>query len=182
MLNITTISDVIYRDCRYNLIRIAEGYRATPYIDSQGNVTIGIGFNLHAAVIRNRLLSELGIQNGTQAFNNITNILRNNYQYSTEQERLTLQNNINQMLRVNGLVSLTDPQIQNIFSDLIAGFETTVNSWMQKHAIPTIGNSRERAALVSLAYNSKVEENRQSPNYGYPTTLVRKGDVGSKTT
>lgn len=41
MLNITTISDVIYRDFRYNLIRIAEGCSATPYIDSKGNVAIG---------------------------------------------------------------------------------------------------------------------------------------------
>ncbi len=38
MLNITTISDVIYRDFRYNLIRIAEGSSATPYIKGKGDI------------------------------------------------------------------------------------------------------------------------------------------------
>ncbi len=164
MLNIISLASGTYNDYRYNLIKIAEGCRSTPYLDSKGYVTIGIGFNLNAAASRNCVFSELGIQSGMQSYNNLIDILGQRYPYTTIEQRNDLESQINPQLNANGLTSLTDPQINNIFNNLVGGFETTVNRWMQNYSIPTIGNSRERAVLVSLAYNSKMKN-------GFPKTL-----------
>jgi len=154
------------------LIRIAEGSKPTTYIDSKGYVTIGIGFNLNSAAIRNRVLAELGIS-GSQA-QVITDICIQEYDESQNDE-------VKNKLASNGLASLSDTQINNIFNDLVTRFDTTVTNWLRTYRIPTIGNSRERAVLVSLAYNSRVG------NDDFPTTLGPKlaqalgGTVNGKT-
>ena len=141
MLNITQISDTDYISRRYNFLSIAEANISTPYIDSRRNVSIGIGFNLHDAAIRDRVLTEIGIGSGTQTYANLSNILREQYDQ-------TEQDNVNRRLSANGLTALTPAQTQNIFNGLIPSFETDVNSWMQRYGIPTIGNSREPVSAV----------------------------------
>jgi GH24 family phage-related lysozyme (muramidase) len=45
--NLRVLNDAQYANLRYQVIKLLEGARSLPYFDSNGYVTIGIGFNIN---------------------------------------------------------------------------------------------------------------------------------------
>ena len=65
-MNDTTMTQEQYIQRRFALIVNVEEtgqIRLDPYIDSKGYVTIGVGFNLHTANVRDTVLTTFGVSN-----------------------------------------------------------------------------------------------------------------------
>jgi len=65
-MNYNTLTQTEYEQRRFDLIVNVEEtgqIRLDPYIDSKGYVTIGVGFNLYTASVRDRILTALGVSN-----------------------------------------------------------------------------------------------------------------------
>src|SRR3989442_14427878 len=65
-MNYNTLTQAEYEQRRFDLIVNVEEagqVKLDPYIDSKGNVTIGVGFNLHTASVRDTVLATLGVSN-----------------------------------------------------------------------------------------------------------------------
>src|SRR5689334_8776144 len=60
-MQISTLNDAEYRQLRYEILCMMEGYELKPYIDSAGLITIGVGFNLNDANVRRFVLDYFGI-------------------------------------------------------------------------------------------------------------------------
>ncbi len=159
-----------YRNERFNFIRNEEGLRRTAYLD-QGIPHIGIGFNLRAANVQNQVFVAFGI-NPTDA--NLSDAARaREQQYKDElisvingtySSNSALQSALNDVMnrRANDLLLSaisdrrstfefrTDNEAIGVFNTAILTYETKLDTWLS--GIP---ESKERIALVSLAYNTK---------------------------
>jgi len=84
-MNYNTLTQTQYGQRRFDLIVNVEEtgqVKLDPYIDSKGNVTIGVGFNLYDASVRDKVLTKLGITNtGTdkQYYDQLAEILSKKY-------------------------------------------------------------------------------------------------------
>ncbi|WP_018015925.1 hypothetical protein [Teredinibacter turnerae] len=58
-LELHELSEVDYNALRYEIIANIEGDKKYAYIDSEGYVTIGAGFNLHEDFVRDLVLDQL---------------------------------------------------------------------------------------------------------------------------
>src|SRR5882724_8957532 len=100
-MNHTTLTQAQYEQRRFDLIVNVEEtgqIKLDPYIDSKGYVTIGVGFNLHAASVRDRVLTTLGVSNtGTDRryYQQLVSILSKKYTPDGSQEELA---NVRQQL------------------------------------------------------------------------------------
>src|SRR5438445_13464524 len=92
-MNYNTLTQTQYEQRRFDLIVNVEEtgqVKLDPYIDSKGNVTIGVGFNLHDASVRDKVLAKLGISNtGTdkQYYDQLVGILSKKYKSKRSEER-----------------------------------------------------------------------------------------------
>ena len=141
-----------------------------------GNVTIGVGFNLNDANVRNSFFNALGLVENDPRLSPFLQTKENQYiqqlldainardanQFNTIMAQRAADTSLTSVLG-----ALTFPldhnEVQNIFNTIIPTYEAAVNTWLT--GIP---DSQERIALVSLAYNAKVGSN------GLPTTLGSK--------
>lgn len=151
-----TLSSANYRNLRFGLVRQAEGFRSLPYTDSaQGNnPTIGVGFNLDVSGVREEVLNALNITGGLR--DRIEGTIRNT-SATTDSE---LQSELDEVLQdwaanhsdYDGptTFALTEDQAWSVFDAIDDTYETKIDDWLS--GIPA---SRERAALYSLAYNTK---------------------------
>jgi len=65
-MNYNTLTLAAYEQRRFDLIVNVEEtgqVKLDPYIDSKGYVTIGVGFNLHSASVRDTVLTTFGVSN-----------------------------------------------------------------------------------------------------------------------
>jgi hypothetical protein len=146
-----------------------------------GNVTIGVGFNLNTPSVRAAAFNVLGlVQNDPRlASNPGLNAVENGYIQSLNnaiQNGNDAQfNSVMAQRAANTALTavlgplpypLNDTQVQAIFNAIIPIYENQVNTWL-----PNIPISQERIALVSLAYNSKV-----NPVTGIATTTTLRWD------
>ncbi len=134
-----------YNEVRYNFILLMEesgNASLAPYVDSQGWITIGAGFNLSVANVRNTVLTALGISNA-----NLSSYLSANYKLQPKDQVLNALSGYN-------LAFTNEDQVYTVFNTLAQTYESILNTWSNKWGIGIIPQSPERVALLSLAYNS----------------------------
>ena len=159
-MNYATLTQEQYEQRRFEIILNVEEtgqIRLDPYIDSRGYVTIGVGFNLHTATVRDTVLTTLGVSN--------TDTDRGYYQQIVDilsiQYRPGNQNDLNRVRqRLNVVMSQRTPgstfafantqQVQDVFNQLAPDYETEVSNRLP--GVPP--DTQERLALFSLAYNN----------------------------
>ncbi|WP_019602803.1 hypothetical protein [Teredinibacter turnerae] len=77
------LSDVDYNALRYEMIANIEGEKNHAYIDSEGYVTIGAGFNLHEPGVREDVLSaffEINEENNPETYQQLVDIFSQQYE------------------------------------------------------------------------------------------------------
>ena len=168
----------IYEQQRYNEIRLLEGTnQGRPYLDTTGNPTVGIGFNLRGNVdVRAEVFLRMeidpnasGLSAAQQAaelgYLNQLNAAAGGSYASTAAVQTAFDaimaaragNAIFQgITRITNLTTftMTDPQMQAVFPTAAQDAENKVNAWLAD-----IPQSNERIALVSLAYNNLIGVN-----------------------
>ncbi|MDI6728498.1 MAG: calcium-binding protein [Thermodesulfovibrionales bacterium] len=163
-----------YAQERYDFLKAVEGRELRVYRDSIGIPTIGVGINLNASPDNlNAVLQQLGFDlNGTQLSGNawtaeqyyiqqIRNAVATTYaEDSAVQTALdTIMRNRAADSRYSSSFSRRtifqfndETESKNAFDTIITGYEARVDS---KLGYP-MPESKERAVLVSLSYNSKT--------------------------
>jgi len=156
-LNYTT-EGINYNQLRYDLIRSVEGFYPEAYFDNADNPqpTIGVGFNLNEEPERFARYAELGIGGADFALRDELDAAILNTQATTNEE---LQADLDAVLddwanthpEYDGptTFTLTEAQSESVFGVLADAYETNIDNWLAD-----IPNSRERAVLFSLTYNS----------------------------
>src|SRR5262249_51650082 len=159
-MNYNTLTPAAYGQRRFDLIVNVEEtgqVKLDPYIDSKGNVTIGVGFNLYDASVRDKVLTKLGITNtGTdkQYYDQLAEILSKKYKSNDQSVLGRVRQDLNTVMsqRTAGatFAFVDTQQVCDVFNQLVSGYETEVSNRVP--GVPP--NTRERLALFSLAYNS----------------------------
>jgi len=159
-MNYNTLTQTQYEQRRFDLIVNVEEtgqVKLDPYIDSKGNVTIGVGFNLHAASVRDKVLTKLGISNtGTdkQYYDQLVKILSKKYRTGDQNILASVRQDLNTVMsqRTAGatFAFTNTQQARDVFDQLAPSYETKVST-----RVPSVPSSTgERLTLFSLAYNS----------------------------
>jgi GH24 family phage-related lysozyme (muramidase) len=167
MLTYGTISNQNYDDLLFQVIKNTEGTETRPYIDAKGIPTIGIGFNLREASIREEVLEKFGFDltasSGSaekQYIQQIENAVNGSYS-----SNLALQQALNGIMNAryqdtripaenrtrNAFEFANDAEMEPSFWLLVPTYETKVDTQL----LSDIPLSRERVALVSLAWNTR---------------------------
>jgi len=176
MINWATLSQTEYENRRYNFLLWTEegGDPAlTPYNDealpgAAGYITIGIGFNLEgSAVVRDEVFRTFGLIRNNPALSESAQLVENDY---IDQLVSAIGRMVDDPSELNSIMAnragnvqlaalgtrrspfaFTDePEIRATFDRLMTSiYEPKVNNWLA--GIP---DSRERTALVSLAWNA----------------------------
>jgi len=186
-----------YNNILYEVITRSEGIDYTPYYDSGSNnaPTIGVGFNLRDAVVRDYVLHGIGFANLLDSNidpqlhiiesywqQQITKALvrtdLTNADLVTELDSIMALRSQDNRYQVfpnvelrgffgfsSSLTGQTDQlgliEMQSVLNQVLSDKEQIINTWLTAVGVDpvlTIG-SQERAALVSLAYNSKYKYN-----------------------
>ncbi|WP_031435808.1 calcium-binding protein [Methylobacter tundripaludum] len=169
MLNYNLLSDGSYAALRYQLLLNVEetgNPKPTPYLDSKGIPTVGIGFNLRSANVLNEVLSAFGFNvdapQGSTEYNykeEIKSIV--NASHASNSELDTLLNDVMYRRFNNNDIPSShrtradfrfqnDGEIRGIFDKLIGDYEDKVDAWLPD--IPQ--TAQERLSLVSFAWNN----------------------------
>ncbi|WP_018015930.1 hypothetical protein [Teredinibacter turnerae] len=77
------LSDVDYNALRYEIIANIEGEKNHAYIDSEGYVTIGAGFNMHGSGVRDDVLQEffeINEENSPEIYQQLVDIFSQQYE------------------------------------------------------------------------------------------------------
>jgi hypothetical protein len=160
-----------YEDNRFNFILTVEESgtpKTTPYIDSAGIPTIGIGFNLRARATFNQAVTEIFYPGAGQDqflnadasyVNQIQSVLAGNWSGGSASR---LQSSLDSVMKARSQdaavkvagkrasFGFTDTgEIKTVFNRLAATFEGEIDNW---HA--DIPPSTERVSLFSLAWNA----------------------------
>lgn len=159
-MNYNTLTQADYEQRRFEVIVNVEEtgqVRLNPYIDSKGYVTIGVGFNLHTASVRDRVLTTLGVSNtGTDRryYEQLVSILSKKYETGDENILANVRRQLNAVMsqRTAGstFTFANTQQVRGVFDQLVPTYETEVSNRVP--GVPP--NTRERLALFSLAYNN----------------------------
>ncbi len=201
-MTITTFSphDLVeaqYKTLRYEILLDTEGFGKPGhpgeiYIDSVGNYTIGIGFNLEDSTVFNAVVRYFftGDATGTllsqdEVFSDQIGTIINNAT-SESQLRIALNAKMQDRKDYWDDVLLNNPlaevpeniratfiysnpaDAQTVFNYVVdhptVGKEHVVDEWLSHNSITSINeHSQERAVLVSLAYNNLIHETSGSP-------------------
>lgn len=155
------ISEEEYKSLRYQiLLNVEEGgdVALTPYRDSKGNVTIGIGFNLRDTGVRLAVLDFFGIAEDSASYLTIEAILSRVWEpEQMDDVRAALDAAIAQSGQRTQFAFTDEAEVKTFFGTFIADYETYVNNNLP--AVPQF--SRERAVLLSL--HSERWRKRLSP-------------------
>ncbi len=167
-----------YDQQRYDEIRLLEGTnQGRPYLDTTGNPSVGIGFNLRGnATVRAEVFFRMEINPDAQGLSAAQRAAESSYlnQLNTAAAGSYASSSAVQsafdaimavragdalfagITRITSLptFTMTDPQMQAVFSVAALQAESKVDAWLA--GIP---QSDERLALVSLAYNNLIGVN-----------------------
>src|SRR5215471_2478114 len=159
-MNYNTLTPAAYEQRRFDLmVNVEENgqVKLNPYIDSKGYVTIGVGFNLHSASVRDTVLTSFGVSNtGTDRryYQQLVSILSKKYETEAQDILESVRRQLNTVMsqRTAGATfAFADTQqVRIVFNQLAPGYETEVSNRVP--GVPP--NTRERLALFSLAYNN----------------------------
>jgi Ca2+-binding RTX toxin-like protein/GH24 family phage-related lysozyme (muramidase) len=169
MLNYSLLSNESYAALRYQLLLNVEetgNPKPTPYLDSKGIPTVGIGFNLRSANVLDAVLSAFGFNvdapQGSTEYNykeEIKAIV--NASHASNSELDTQLNEVMNRRFNDNDIPLShrtradfrfsgDSEIRGVFDSLIGDYEDKVDAWLS--GIPA--TAQERLSLVSLAWNN----------------------------
>jgi GH24 family phage-related lysozyme (muramidase) len=153
MITFNLLTDAQYQSSRLSLLLLTEGAINTPYVDTVGVPTIGIGFNLQDSTIfglvMDAIAPTLTVAERTTLFDSLQKTFSSNSE---------LNSSINATLASfkdpNAPTSLTftsTAQMLNTLNTAVKTYETRVDNWLS--GIP---ESTERVVLVSMAYNGLI--------------------------
>lgn len=166
MINLRSLTTAEYETLRFSLITSFEDYDPEPYIDSANIVTIGYGFNIEELGILDVVLEQgfgmnLSLARDEAFRDSVLTITRNNSLSETD-VRLQLNSLYEAYTGVAGatfqIPSMT--AARDVFDALTPVFETKLDNFLPS----PMGESRERLALLSLAYNQ--DDSSPSPLLG----------------
>jgi Ca2+-binding RTX toxin-like protein/GH24 family phage-related lysozyme (muramidase) len=164
-----------YNQKRFDDIRRLEGTnKGRPYLDTTGNSSVGIGFNLRGnRIVRDDVFLRMqinpnftGLSTAQQAAERGYIAQLNSAMAASYASTTALQQTLDRIMgsrardplfagisRITNLMTfiMTDPQMQAVFSTAAQDAESKVDAWLA--GIPP---SNERVALVSLAYNNLI--------------------------
>jgi len=162
-----------YAQERYDFLKGVEGRELRVYRDSIGIPTIGVGINLQESANLNAVLQQLGFDlNGTQLSGNAWTAEQYYIQQirsavgNTYADNNAVQTALDTIMRNRAADSRysasfnrrtifqfdNETESKNAFDAIIPRYEDRVNSKLGY----TMAESKERAALVSLSYNTKT--------------------------
>jgi GH24 family phage-related lysozyme (muramidase) len=161
--NLHTLDDATganseYRTRRYEILGLLEGNVPAPYFDNKGFITIGIGFNIDGTTSANRslVMAEMNLTLGEQSTVNAVWIapgmatIRAMPQATMAQldaKNAALRTYLNDALGGGQTFTMTDPQINAVFDELMVDSVAAVSS-----SIST--PSEEQIILISLYHNA----------------------------
>src|SRR5215467_10654321 len=132
-MNYNTLTPAAYEQRRFDLMVNVEEtgqVKLDPYIDSKGYVTIGVGFNLNTASVRDRVLTTLGVSNtGTDRryYEQLVSILSEKYKTGDQNELTRVRQRLNAVMsqRTAGATfAFADTQqVRSVFDQLVPGYE-----------------------------------------------------------
>jgi Ca2+-binding RTX toxin-like protein/GH24 family phage-related lysozyme (muramidase) len=165
-----------YSQQRFDEISSLEGVRPSPYRDTKGIPSVGIGFNLRTENVRRAVFEAMEINAQDQRLSPVQQAAEQGYinqltaaaqqTYSSDAALQLALNNIMVQRSMDPLLmnqahiagrntfEMQTNEIRTTFDAIIGGYETAVDNWLA--GIP---QSNEREALVSLAYNGLVGVN-----------------------
>jgi GH24 family phage-related lysozyme (muramidase) len=154
MLSTQSLSDPNYVSFRYWLMVQTEGVTSVAYLDTANIPSIGIGFNLTNSTVFNAVMDDFGVgasETGVRA--QLQSALGQSYASDA-----ALQSALDAIMaqRAQSMPGAQDnfrfqttADIQEVFATLAPSYETTVDVH-----VSSLGESLERAAIFSLAYNN----------------------------
>ncbi|MEQ1824236.1 MAG: hypothetical protein ABL949_17150 [Fimbriimonadaceae bacterium] len=170
----TTSSQTAYRDLRFDFLKQVEDTRTLPYLDSKQKPTIAVGFNLRDSNVLQRVFEAMKIDIAVPGLTPAQQAAEQGYidlleaaivlPYAPGQNNI-LRPNLDAVMfnrahdpLLQGLAhiagrntfEMNTTEMRTAFDLLIPTYENKVSTWLA--GIP---ESNERAALVSLAYNSR---------------------------
>ncbi len=150
----TFVSPASYDSVRFTFISSSEGFTSVVDNDGAGYPSIGIGFKLKDDNVRNWVLQEVTGNNvPTGLDTDIKNIVANGWVAGSggtlDQINAKMAAAHISYANVPTTLTLNTTQANNIYQNIVGTYENRVNA-----KISGIDQSYERAALVSLAYNS----------------------------
>ncbi|GMQ82928.1 MAG: hypothetical protein BMS9Abin05_2396 [Rhodothermia bacterium] len=180
-----------YAQERYDLLVQLELFRLDPYVDSRDIPTIGIGFNLQDLFVRSAVFQAFGINTANPAeapYVGALNAYLNGTYPLSQQTALRDALDLVMFERSQALGGgratfsfANETEVQIVLATVVAAKEDLVDLWLERTGLASTlqgmssRNTRERIALVSLAYNSKVYGKDRSDtawnDEGLPTTL-----------
>ena len=184
IISVNPISTSDYSNLLYQMLLDFESEEPLVYADSDGNATIGIGFELSenaAAILSGMGYTGITLTELTSAIHDVTYEVK----FATaDLAQLAVNEAVNSVLgkteyntnstttgkdfgygtsNTAGSALTADQQIQKTFDTIIGNYESTVDAWLL--GVPANSNnppsqqlppSNERAALASLAYNNLI--------------------------
>lgn len=191
------LSEEDYKTLRYNLLYKTEGFGdighpGEVYLDSTGNYTIGIGFNLEDGDVLDAVIKYFFTGSASGALlsedinfaSDIENIISN--ASSESQLRIDLDTKMLERKNYWDDVHTNDPEeeipnslrpsfiftapsdaetvLNYVVEQASVGKEYVLDQWLDYRGITSINeHSQERAVLVSLAYNNLIHEADLAP-------------------
>ena len=193
----TKITDeAVYQHKKLSLIKMVEGYHSTMYLDTNGLVTIGMGYNISDERVLEQVWDELiGSINWSELEeterSNLLEILQGDYSSGelaetiTEEER-TIQESLDSWIQgVTGDTSKTfkirgdstrsdeEKSDQFFFDHFDEQYERGLDDHLRNKGVAYPPNSYERLALYSLHYNSRADDHLIGNNL---SSFLREGD------
>ena len=171
MFNFSKLSHEEYIEKRYDFILQAEEngkIHLRPYNDGEGWITIGIGFNLASENVREKVLSTMGIKDAS-LIESLTLYLSARLS-PTNTENSTIRKLLDDTVGIYTSGSKfefdSDSQVKALFTGengeegLVEEYEKRVDDWAGQNKLGAIPKSRERIALLSLAYNGVLAHSK----------------------
>lgn len=181
MINVRQLSQEDYTDQRFTFIEQEEGLRTQVYYDTAtpAHPTIGIGFNLDDLGVRNSVYTALGLNDK----NLPPDLSATEVQFVVDLDGIIashppegdLRDKLNAKMQERAILYQQQDYIvqRDLFEYppgqvglnlmrttlealLLPSFETRVNKWLGLPPDRELPDSRERIALVSLAFNSRT--------------------------
>lgn len=148
-------TDVYYQN-RYDLLLKVEGTEETPYVDSKGLPTIGIGYELrtHFAYIYEQIIGKSPTAT-PELYNQLKAIVSSNYAPGSKILSQKLNTaleaaNFNDPSIPRTFSFSNDVQMKNVLNHIQDIYEYKIDKWLN-----SVPDSEERAVLFSLAYNQQ---------------------------
>lgn len=118
-----TGTNSLFKQMRFDILKWLEGKVSTPYFDTKGIITIGIGFNIDITQHRNDVMNAMGLSPAQQTAINALwnsealNAIRSCYAPGPAQNKMLTD----LLAKTIGSTtfSMTDPQIRQVFDVLV---------------------------------------------------------------